>query len=89
MKLLQAALFLGVGVCLAGCDATATDSEIVQKIIANSIAGYRGSCPCPYSINNAGNQCGNTSAYSQAGGAAPICYPNQVTAEMIKAWRGF
>ena len=88
MRLFQALVALGVALCLAGCDALATDTEATQKIINNSIAGYNGTCPCPYSINTAGKQCGGTSAYSQGGGASPICYPEQVTQDMIKAWRG-
>ncbi len=35
---------------------------------------YAGNCPCPYSIDAAGNQCGARSAWSRSGGASPQCY---------------
>ena len=46
-----------------------------QAQINRSIASYKGSCPCPYSIDRAGRRCGKRSAYSRAGGAQPLCYP--------------
>lgn len=33
-----------------------------------------GSCDCPYDITSNGSACGGRSAYSQPGGAEPICY---------------
>lgn len=40
-----------------------TDQQIRQKIIRESIAQYRGSCPCPYNVDRAGRSCGRRSAY--------------------------
>jgi hypothetical protein len=51
-----------------------TDAEIKQAIIKESIASYRGSCPCPYNVDRAGRRCGARSAYSRPGGASPLCY---------------
>src|SRR5258707_14770601 len=39
-----------------------TDAEIRKAIIADSIASYRGSCPCPYNRDRAGRNCGARSA---------------------------
>jgi SH3-like domain-containing protein len=64
-----------------------SDSVIVQRIIAESISGYSGSCPCPESRDRAGRRCGRRSAYSKPGGAAPICYQNDVSRSMIDAFR--
>lgn len=64
-----------------------TESSIKKKIIEESIAGYAGNCPCPYSTMRNGRACGGRSAYSRPGGAAPICFENQVSKEMVAQWR--
>ncbi|MGN7805789.1 SH3 domain-containing protein [Ensifer sp. 22521] len=64
-----------------------SDTVIVQRIIAESISGYSGSCPCPESRDRGGRRCGRRSAYSKPGGAAPICYPGDVSKAMIDAFR--
>lgn len=64
------------------------DTTIIQRIITESVAGYSGSCACPYSTDRGGRRCGNRSAYSKPGGYAPICYPQDVTKAMIEAFRG-
>ena len=66
---------------------TKTDAQIRQELIARSIAGYSGSCPCPYNTDRAGRSCGRRSAYSKPGGAAPLCYPADVTAKMVADYR--
>src|SRR2546430_6548311 len=63
-----------------------TDDEIRQAIIQESIARYRGSCPCPYSRDRPGREC-RRSAYSKPGGAWPLCYPKDVTQEMVDEYR--
>lgn len=65
-----------------------SDAAIVQRIIAQSIASYPGSCPCPYNTDRGGRRCGKRSAYSKPGGYAPICFAGDVTKSMIKAFRG-
>jgi len=64
-----------------------TDEEIKQLIIQESIASYPGNCPCPYNRAANGSKCGKRSAWSRAGGYAPICYPEEVTPNMIDDWR--
>jgi hypothetical protein len=64
-----------------------TDDAIKQEIITESIAGYRGSCPCPYNTDRAGSRCGARSAYSRPGGASPICYAKDVTPKMVDDFR--
>ena len=60
---------------------------VVRRIIENSIAGYPGRCPCPYNRDRAGKRCGGRSAYNRAGGFAPLCFPNDVTAELISQYK--
>jgi hypothetical protein len=64
-----------------------SDAEIKQQIIRNSIASYPGNCPCPYSGASNGSSCGRRSAYSKPGRYDPICYPSDVTPEMIRQYR--
>ncbi len=67
--------------------AAKSDAEIKQAIISESIASYRGSCPCPYNTDRAGRRCGGRSAYSRPGGASPICYEKDVTQKMVEDYR--
>lgn len=64
-----------------------SDDQIKKAIIEESIKNYSGNCPCPYNRDRAGRKCGKRSAYSRPGGASPICYPEDVTPEMIEAYR--
>lgn len=72
-----------------GCVAVAkaTDAEIRQQILAESLASYSGSCPCPYNTDRAGRRCGGRSAYSRPGGASPLCYASDVSSERVKEFR--
>jgi hypothetical protein len=67
--------------------AQVSDSEIRQLLIDQSIATYSGNCPCPYNVDRAGRACGKRSAYSKPGGYAPLCYPSDITDEMIAEYR--
>nr|WP_312686820.1 hypothetical protein [Kosakonia sp.] len=64
-----------------------TDAQIKKAIIAESISQYPGTCACPYNQARNGSHCGKRSAWSRAGGYAPVCYDNEVTKEMMDAWR--
>jgi hypothetical protein len=44
-------------------------------------------CACPEDRTRNGQACGGRSAYSRPGGAAPLCYPTDVTAAMIEEYR--
>ncbi|XEH05464.1 hypothetical protein NMD87_07600 [Edwardsiella tarda] len=65
----------------------ASDEQIKQAIIDQSIAAYPGRCACPYNRAKNGSACGKRSAWSKAGGYAPICYRDEVTQAMITAWK--
>jgi len=64
-----------------------SDTQIRRAIIAESLASYPGTCPCPYNTMRNGASCGGRSAYSRPGGYAPICYASDVTPQMIRDWR--
>jgi len=84
-------LFIFMGLCLAfGVEAkqnSENTEEIKQKIIQQSIESYPGNCPCPYNKASNGSRCGKRSAYSRAGGYAPLCYPEDVSERMVKEYR--
>lgn len=63
------------------------DEAIRRRIVADSIASYPGNCPCPYNLARNGSRCGARSAYSRAGGYAPLCYPADVSKADIEAYR--
>lgn len=65
----------------------ATDDQVRQVIIQQSIASYSGSCPCPYSVARNGSMCGRRSAYSRPGGASPMCYPSDVPQSLVDQYR--
>ena len=80
-----------VGVAIAVSPAAArpklTDAQIKRALIQESIASYPGNCPCPYNTARNGSACGRRSAWSRAGGYAPLCYPSDVTKADIEEYR--
>ena len=64
-----------------------TSAEIRSILIQQSIARYRGSCPCPYNLDRAGRRCGRRSAYSRAGGASPLCYESDISTRTVSDFR--
>ena len=76
-------------------DATArqpqvSDAQVRQIIVRESVAAYLAPgrpCACPYHTTRSGAACGGRSAYSRPGGAAPMCYPADVTERQIRMWR--
>ena len=64
-----------------------TDDQVKQQIIEASIASYPGVCAFTFNRARKGSACGRRSAWSKAGGYAPVCYKKEVTQEMIKRWR--
>lgn len=71
-----------------GDEAQLADEQVKQQIIQESIDSYPGNCPCPYNYARNGSRCGKRSAWSRAGGYAPICYKEEITDEMVSDWRG-
>ena len=81
-------LTLALGIAAAQTAKIAkTNAEIKQEIIKQSIASYKGSCPCPYSTDGTGRMCGWWSAYSKPGGASPLCFEKDVTPKMVVDYR--
>ena len=64
-----------------------SDAQVKQLLIDESIAAYSGNCPCPYYMDRRGRRCGRRSAYNREGGEAPLCYPQDVSKEMVQAYR--
>ena len=64
-----------------------SDAEIKRRIIEESIAAYDGPCACPYQRARNGSRCGRRSAYNREGGEEPLCFPNDVSAEMVEQYR--
>jgi len=84
----------GVAAALAGLSLAGpaagrmSDAAVKAAIIKASINGYSGNCPCPYNSARNGSRCGGRSAWSRAGGEAPKCYPADVSAAEVRAYRG-
>jgi hypothetical protein len=70
-----------------GKEAKLTDAQVRKILIKESIASYPGNCPCPYSTAANGSSCGRRSAYSRPGGASPLCFPKDVSDEMVREYR--
>ena len=87
MKLLTLILFVFVSSFAYADSSSMSDEEIIQVIIYKSIATHRGDCACPYSRATNGSQCGRRSTYSRPGGYKPLCYPRDVSIEMIEEFR--
>lgn len=72
---------------VAAKEADLTDAAIVQRLIDESISSYSGRCPCPYNSASNGSRCGKRSAYNRPGGAAPLCFKEDVTKAMVQEYR--
>lgn len=67
-----------------------TDSQVRDRIVKESVNAYLATghpCACPYNMMRNGRTCGGRSAYSRPGGAAPPCYPQDVSDAMVREWR--
>ena len=67
-----------------------TDADIQQQIIRESVAAYQATghpCACPYNSARNGSNYGGRSAYTKRGGASPICYPSDVSDQMVADWK--
>jgi hypothetical protein len=73
-------------------EAALTAAAIAAIIVRASRAQYHAGgrpCACPDDTMRNGRACGGRSAYSRPGGAAPFCYPSDVTAAMIDTYPSF
>lgn len=68
-----------------------TDAAIVAAVIAASVFLYKsqsgGPCACPGDLDRGGRRCGKRSAHDRLGGYSVVCFANEVTADMIAAYR--
>ena len=87
MKMSKLYILFVIFLLSAHAKSNLSDDQIKQVIIQDSISQYSGHCPCPYNVASNGSQCGRRSAYSKPGGYSPICYPADVTEEMIRRYR--
>ena len=60
--------------------------KIIQEIIYNSISSYDGKCACPYQRTSSGSRCGKRSAYSKPGGYEPLCFPEDITEDIVNTF---
>ncbi len=83
--LLTLAIGSAVPALSKGPASSLSDAQVEKLIIRDSIGSYPGNCPCLY--NSASNGCsyGRRSVWSLGGGYTPICYDDDVTADML--WR--
>jgi len=86
-QLLIAALAFAHAAMAKPSVAPPTDAQIREALIQQSIASTPGNCPCPFNTAANGSRCGKRSSYSRGGGYSPVCYPEDVTAEMIREYR--
>ena len=61
-------------------------AKVRRVLIQQSIESYPGPCACPYNTDRIGRSCGRRSAWSKDGGYAPLCYPDDVSAEAVAAY---
>ena len=54
-----------------------------QRMIKDSISKYYGKCACPYQLMSNGRKCGKRSAYSKPEGYSPLCYPEDISENLI------
>jgi hypothetical protein len=80
-------MFLGLAALAPVSAAEFSDAEVRERIVNLSVAAYRGNCPCPYHVDRAGRSCGARSAWSRAGGATPICYADEISADQVRQFR--
>ena len=64
-----------------------SDNRVRQRLMQESQARYGGRCVCPYQTNDLnGRSCkGRHEVITTP--PRPICYPSQVTREMVSDWR--
>jgi hypothetical protein len=65
----------------------ASDGEIRDALVRESVAQALSDCPCPYSLKRNGQMCGNDSAYNRPRGGTHLCYDHDVTGEMVREYR--
>jgi hypothetical protein len=62
---------------------TAAIAAIIVRACRDEYHASGRPCACPDDTARNGSSCGGRSGYARPGGAAPLCYPSDVTAAMI------
>jgi hypothetical protein len=78
---------LAFGAAAAPALALQPDAAVRQQIIRESIAAYPGPGACPYTLLRNGQPAGERSAYNRPGERTVKCYPADISAAEIAAWR--
>lgn len=55
-----------------------------DQMIGESITRYPGNCPCPYNRDARGRRCGKRSAWDRQNGYSPLCFPADITPDMVR-----
>jgi hypothetical protein len=55
-----------------------------EQMIQESVTKYPSNCPCPYHRDARGRRCGKRSAWDRADGYAPLCFPEDISANMVR-----
>jgi len=87
MKVIFIIILMAISVITDANANDLSDKEITQLLIDNSIASYSGQCACPYNVTKKGRSCGKSSAYSRQGGEDVLCYPSDVSKDMIEDYK--
>ena len=64
-----------------------SDADVRKLMMQESLAGYRGTCPCPEFRAANGSKCGARSAYSKRGAAGLLCYSEDITEQMLNDYK--
>jgi hypothetical protein len=62
-----------------------SNDRIRQRMIQENIARYHGRCACPYQVDTRGHSCRGRVPIRR--GAARICFPGEITDQMVASWR--
>lgn len=63
-----------------------TIDQIRVMMIEQSIAEHP-DCPCPYSLDNVGGQCGTNSKYYRPGGFRVKCFLKDISSREVYFWK--
>ena len=88
--LLALALLFLAGLTVGAYFIPPSDDTIRQLLVRQSVASYLSTgriCPCPYSLNRMGLRCLHQTDDGRPSGARSLCYPDDITDAMVRAWR--
>lgn len=64
-----------------------SDDAVRVLMIKDSVASFGKGCPCPYSENGFGGQCGTNSYYYKPGGRRLYCYLSDIPTRLVVFYR--